>query len=214
MLFHFSFLSGKLPNFKHFFAEKFLSFSFFVSSGLFGSFFSREIGFLWTVALNIRVLAEKFSSVFSKVPSSWERERSCFFWLLYFFLLEPENNLSKIGQKTRHFSQRSKILVQKNILPSFPRENAFSFLYFERKTSRLWEKLLQKVLSFSFCVCERKTGKFFFKWNVPLVKYFERKTSTLWSKPLRQKSQFFNFRVQRKLWLFSRRFRLFFGLYA
>ena len=90
-------------------------------------FFPREIGSLWTVALNIRVLAEKFSSVFSKVPSRCERERSCFFWLLYFFLLEPENNLSKIGQKTRHFSQRSKILVQKNKLPSFPWENAFHF---------------------------------------------------------------------------------------
>ena len=89
-------------------------------------FFQRNRLFM-DCGLKYPSFGRKFSSVFSKVPSRCEREHSCFFWLLYFFLLEPENNLSKIGQKTRHFSQRSKILVQKNKLPSFPWENAFHF---------------------------------------------------------------------------------------
>ena len=111
-------------------------------------------------------MAEKCSTVFSKVPSRCERKRSCFFWLLYFFLLEPENNLSKIGQKTRHLSQRSKILVQKNNLPSFPRENDFDFSTLGEKAFRLWEKLLRKSTQFFIFCVQRTFGTFYQRFRL------------------------------------------------
>ena len=93
-----------------------------------------------------------FNSVFRSAFKMWKRT-FLFFWLLIFFLLEAEHTLSKIGQKTRHFSHCSKILVQKNNLPSFPRENAFHFCTLGEKSFKLWEKLLQKsTLFFVFCV--------------------------------------------------------------
>ena len=262
-----------------------------------------------------------FISVFKSAFKMWKRT-FFFFWLLIFFLLEPENDLSRIGQKTRHFSQRSKILVQKNNFPFFPEKKLFIFLLWARNLSDSEKNFSKKVLSFSLFACRGHFGTFYqrfqlfldlslnvwasaeqfstkflkvhlrcgsvflepdiffvkgwakvavvsskqlktsaeeqfgifsqrkcffisllwaenfqtlretspkstqffnfcvqkrnlevsFKWKVPLVKYFERKTSRLWSKLLRQKSQVFIFCVQRTLWLFSRRFRLFFGL--
>ena len=80
--------------------------------------------------------------------------------------MEPENNLSKIRQKTRHFSQRSKILVQKNNLPSFPGENAFHFSTLGEKSFRLWEKLLQKSTQFFFFVCRGHFGTFYQRFKL------------------------------------------------
>ena len=135
--------AGNFQTLSNFSPRKFPVFHFSYPEELLVLFFSREIGSLWTVALNIRVLAEKFSTVFSRVPSRCERERSCFFWLLNFFLLEPENVLSNIGLKTRHFSQRSKILVRRNSLPSFARENVFHFSTLGEKSFRLlWARNL------------------------------------------------------------------------
>ena len=156
MLFHFSFLSGKLPNFKQFFAEKFLSFSFFVSSGRFCSFFFQRNRLFMDCGLKYSSFGRKiFISVF-KSAFKLRKRTFFFFWLLYFFLLEPENNFSKIGQKTRHFSQRSKIFVQKNNLPSFPRENAFHFSTLAEKSFGLCEKLLRKSTQF-FIFCAQRT---------------------------------------------------------
>ena len=118
------------------------------------------------MGLTLRVLAEKFSTVFSRVPSRCERERSCFFWILNFFLLEPENVLSNIGQKTRHFSQRSKILVQKNSLPSFPREYVFHFSTLGEKSFRLWEKLLRKSTQFFIFCVQRTFGTFYQRFRL------------------------------------------------
>ena len=43
--------------------------------------------------------------------------------------------------------------MQNIVLVIFPKQFFFSVLYFERKTSTLWGKLLRKTLSFSFFVC-------------------------------------------------------------
>ena len=151
--------AGKFQTLSNFSPGKFSVFHFSYPEDLL-VLYPRKIGSLWTVGLTLRVLAEKFSTVFSRVPSRCERERSCFFWILNFFLLEPENVLSNIGQKTRHFSQRSKILVQKNSLPSFPRENVFHFSTLGEKSFRLWEKLLRKSTQF-FIFCVQRTFWYF-----------------------------------------------------
>ena len=132
------------------FSKKVLSFSFFVGRGHFGTFYQRFKLFL-DLSLNVWASAEQFSTVSLKVHL---RCGSVF--------LEPDLFLSKVGQKSCGcFVKAAENVRRRSIWYLFPEEMLFLFLYFERKTSRLWEKLLQKVLSFSFFVCKKKLGNFF-----------------------------------------------------
>ena len=126
--------------------------------------------------------------------------------------LEPDLYLSKVGQKSCGcFLKAAKNVRRRTIWYLFSEKMLFRFSTLSGKLPDSEKNFSKSTQFFIFCV-QKKNLEIFFQWNVPLVKYFERKTSTLWSKLLRQKSQFFIFRVQMTLWLFSRRFRLFFGL--
>ena len=116
--------------------------------------FPRKIGSLWTVGLTLRVLAEKFSTVFSRVPSRCERERSCFFWLLKYFLLEPENTLSQIGKKLGTFLNAANYLCRRTICHLFPEKMLFISLLWARSLSDSEKNFSEKVLSFSFSCAE------------------------------------------------------------
>ena len=155
------------------------------------------------LSLNAWALAEQFSTVFLKVHSRCGR-----------VFLEPDLFLSKVGHKSCGcFVEAAKNVRRRTIWYLFPEKCFFVSLLWAENFQTL-RKTSPKSTEFFIFYVQKKNLEIFFKWNVPLIKYFERKTSTLWSKLLRQKSQFFIFRVQRTLCLFSRRFRLFFGLYA
>ena len=111
-------------------------------------------------------MAEKFSTLFWKVPSRCERERSCFFLVTQIISLGTWKYFVADWQKTRHFSQRSKLFVQKNNLPSFPRENAFHFSTLGEKSFRLLEKLLRKSTQFFFFVCRGHFGNFYQRFRL------------------------------------------------
>ena len=61
----------------------------------------------WTVSLNFRVPAEKFSTVFSKVHSRWGRQRTCFFWIPQNFPQNKSIFIEVWANKFRLFSQNS-----------------------------------------------------------------------------------------------------------
>ena len=184
------------------FSEKVRSFSFFKCRGHFGTFYQRFKLFL-DLGLNVWASAEQFSTVFLKVHSRCGR-----------VFLEPDLFLSKVGHKScGRFVKAAKNVRRRTIWYLFPEEKLFRFSTLSGKLPDFEKNFSKKYWVFHFLYAKEKLG-IFFKWNVPLIKYFERKTSRLWSKLLRQKSQFFIFRVQRTLWFFSRRLRLFFGLYA
>ena len=138
----------------NFFAEKVFSFSFFVSGGPFGSLFPREISSSWTVALNIRVLAEKFSSVFSKVPSRCERERSCFSVYSNFFSWNLRIIFRRLGKKLGTFLNAAKYLCRRTICHLFPEKKLFISLLWARNRSDSKKTSPKKYSVFHFLCAE------------------------------------------------------------
>ena len=150
--------AGNFQTLSNFSPRKFPVFHFSYPEELLVLFFSREIGSLWFVALNIRVLAENVSSVFLKVPSRCERERSFFSGYSTFFSWNLRIICRRLGKKLGTFLHAAKYLCRRTTCHLFPEKMLFISVLWARNLSNSEKNFSKKVLSFLFFVCRGPFG--------------------------------------------------------
>ena len=200
MLCHFSNSGGNLSNSEKIFFKKNSVFHF-LSAEDFLFLFTRDLGFFWTVSLNIWASAERFSRIISKVHSRRGRQRPGFFLIPQKISLEPEPFLSKFGQKNSGSFLKTAKYVRRRTIWSFFREKMFFQISTSGGNFSTFEKNFSKKQLFLFFLCAEDILVLFtrdlgFFWTVSLniqasAEKFSQVFSKMHSKCGRELSWFF-----------------------
>ena len=153
-------MSRKLSDFKQFFAEKVLSFSFFVSRGPFGSFFFQRKRLFIDCGLKYSSFGRKvFISVFKRAFKMWKRTFLFFLVTLMFSLGTWEYFFEDWAKNWALFSTQQNTCTEEQFA-IFCQRKCFSFLYFGRKIFQTLKKPLRKSTQFSIFCVQRTFGCF------------------------------------------------------